>query len=72
MQAVKVGVKERARQHKKRRERGGERGNAEEREKLELTDMGGSELAGVTVLIDEEEGDEDGELDVELDAETSR
>ena len=36
---VKGGVKERVRQHKKRRERGGERGNAEEREKLELADL---------------------------------
>ena len=36
---VKVGVKERVRANKKRRERGGERGNPEEREKLELADM---------------------------------
>ena len=53
---VKVGVKERVRDHKKRRERGGERGNAEEREKLELAGMELYEVGGEY----EEETDEDG------------
>ena len=76
---VKVGVKERVRETKKRRERGGERGNAEEREKLELADMelyevgddddddeegaSGQNGDGETVLFDD---DDDGEVEVQL------
>jgi len=73
---VAGGVKERVKESRKRRERGGERGNPEEREKLELTDMelyegeegGVRQGEGETVLFDEEEdegGDDSGE-EVEL------
>ena len=51
---VAVGVKQHVKERRRRREQGGERGNAEEREKLELADA---------QLYEMDDGDDEGETD---------